>query len=193
MHLMAGFLLLVMGFLTWLVPDSVKQQEFSFLNNAGLAYSLLGLAILVICIFFNKKVLQGRGNFMLRVLELAALTPVIIYSLIQKWYLPAAYSGAAFIGIVLAYYLEKNGKKSRIAVFNDEGAHIPGLGSKSHMPWKDLERVLMRHRILTIDCKDNKLFQLDIETVPGNFSAEDFEAYCKVQVEAKKHLYKSDW
>lgn len=194
MHLMAGFLLLVMGFLTWIVPNSVKQQEFDFLNAIGIGYALFGLAIIIICIFFNKKIIQSPANFVLRIMEVLSLAPILLYSLLQEWYLPAAYSGAALLGIILAYYWEKNGKKSRIAIFNDAGVKVQGLGRKSEIAWQDLTRVLLRHHVLTLDCKDNKLFQLNLERSQSTtINREDFEAYCKIQIEAKKHLYRADW
>ncbi len=193
MHLMAGFLLLVMGFLTWAVPNTIKQQEFNFLNKVGIAYSFFGMALIVICIFFNKRVIQSPANFGLRILEVLSLAPILIYSLFQKWYLPAAYSAAALLGIILAFYWERNGRKNRIATFNDKGVFVPGLGRKSELAWQDITRILLRHHVLTIDCKDNKLFQLNLERSSNNTSRDEFEAYCKIQIEAKKHLYKADW
>lgn len=193
MHLMAAFLLIVMGLLTWLVPNSVKQQEFDFLNYAGLAYALLGLVILVVCIFFNKKVIQTKANLWLRALEIGSLSAILIYSLVQKWYLPAGYSSAALLGIILAFYWEKTGKRNRIALFNDEGTRIPGLGKKSEAKWHDIKRIILKHNILTIDFKDNKLFQLTLSNQNNTINKDEFETYCHFQIEAKKHLHKVDW
>ncbi len=194
MHIMAGLLLLVMGLITWMVPNAVKQQQFDFLNWTGLAYALFGLFIIIVCIFFNKKIIQTNANFVLRITEIIALALILSYSLFQKWYLPAAYSGAALIGIALAYYWEKKGKQKKLATFNDNGVEVPGLGRKSKIAWQDLTRVLLRHNILTIDCKDNKLFQLVV--APENratVNKEEFENYCKANIQAKEHLYKADW
>lgn len=194
MHLMAGFLLLVMGFITWLVPDKVKQEQQLLLNIAGILCSLFGLSIVFISIFLNKRIIQGKGNFILRIAEAGVLGAIIIYSLLQQWYLPAAYSGAGLLGIILAYYWEKNGKKTRTALFNDEGITIPGLGRKTRMRWQELNRILLRHHILTVDCHDNKLFQLPIDRNRQlNFDKEEFEQYCTLQIAAKKHLQQKDW
>lgn len=190
---MAGFLLLVMGLFTWMVPNAFKQQTFNFLNAVGLLYAAFGLALIFICIFFNKKIIQSPANFALRIAEILAFVPILIYSLSQKWYLPAAYSGAALLGIILAYYWERYSKKNRQAHFNDKGVSIPGLGRKSEMAWQDISRIMLRHSILTVDCKDNKLFQLRVEKNQPQIGREDFEAYCTIQIEAKKHLYKADW
>lgn len=193
MHLMAGFLLIVMGFLTWLVPNAVKQEEFDFLNWVGLAYAFFGVAILIICIFFNKRIIQTKANFTLRILEVFSLAPILVYSLIQKWYLPAGYSAAALLGIILAFYWEKAGKQKRIATFDDNGLHLPRVGKNSQLAWQDITRVLLRHNILTIDCKDNKLFQFTLEPSGKQINSEEFEAYCRIQMEAKRHLHKANW
>ncbi|WP_118974036.1 hypothetical protein [Taibaiella koreensis] len=193
MHLMAGFLLLIMGLFTWLVPNAVKQAEFNFLNNIGLLYAAFGFALLIISVFFNKKIIQSPANFGLRIAEILLFISILAYSFIRKWYLPAAYSGAALLGIILAYYWERNGKKTRRAVFNDKGIFVTGLGRKSDMTWQDIKKVMLRHKVLTIDCKDNKLFQINVDHGQEAINQEDFEAYCHIQIEAKKHLYKEDW
>ncbi len=193
MHLMAGFLLVVMGVVTWLVPNSLKQQRFDFLNWVGLAYALFGFALLIACTFFNRKMTRTKANFTLRILEALALAPIVIYSLLHKWYLPAAYSAAALLGIAFAFYWEKAGKQSRLAIFDDDGVQLPRLGKKDKILWQDITRVLLRHNILTVDCKNNKLFQLTTEKKEPSINKEAFEAYCKMQAEAKSHLYKATW
>lgn len=193
MHLMAGFLLIVMGLLTWLVPNSVKQKEFDFLNYAGLVLAILGLVVVFVCIFFNKKVIQTKANLALRLLEISSLALVFLYSLYQKWYLPAGYSAAALLGIVLAFYWEKTGKRNRIATFTDNGVHIPGLGKNTDLPWQAIKQILLRHNILTVDCMDNKLYQILLANPQSVINKEEFETYCKFQIQAKKHLHKTDW
>jgi hypothetical protein len=193
MHLMAGFLLITMGLFTWLVPNSVKQKEFDFLNYAGLVIAFLGLIIVFVCIFFNKKIIQTKANLSLRLLELSSLTLILLYSLYQKWYLPAGYSAVALLGIILAFYWEKTGKKNKVATFTDEGAHVPGLGKDTDLPWQAIRQILLRHNILTVDCRDNKLYQLLLAEGQSIINKEEFETYCRFQIEAKKHLLKTEW
>ena len=193
MHLMAGFLLIVMGLFTWLVPNSVKQKEFDFLNYAGLVIAFVGLIIVFACIFFNKKIIQTKANLALRLLELSSLALILLYSLYQKWYLPAGYSAVALLGIILAFYWEKTGKRNKIATFTDAGAHVPGLGKNTDLPWQAIRQILLRHNILTVDCRDNKLYQLLLAEGQSIINKEEFETYCRFQIEAKKHLLKTEW
>lgn len=193
MHLMAGFLLIAMGLFTWLVPNSVKQKEFDFLNYAGLVIALIGLIIVFVCIFFNKKIIQTKANLALRLLEISSLALILFYSLYQKWYLPAGYSAVALLGIILAFYWEKTGKRNKIARFTDQGIHIPGLGKNTDLPWQAIRQILLRHNILTVDCRDNKLYQLLLAQEQSIINKDEFETYCRFQIEAKKHLLKTDW
>ncbi|RYE56340.1 MAG: hypothetical protein EOP48_08230 [Sphingobacteriales bacterium] len=171
----------------------MKQQEFDFLNYTGLAYALFGVFIVVICIGFNKKIIQTKANLVLRFFEVLSLGAILAYALYQKWYLPAGYSTAALLGILLAFYWEKTGKQNRIASFTDDGVHIPGLGKKSEAAWQDIKRIILKHNILTVDFKDNKLYQLQLATQKEKLNQEEFETYCHFQIEAKKHLHKQDW
>lgn len=193
MHLMAGFLLIAMGLLTWLVPNSVKQEEFDFLNYTGLTYALFGLLVIVVCIFFNKKVIQTKANLVLRFFEICSMTAILIYSLVHKWYLPAGYSSAALLGIILAFYWEKTGKRNRIATFTDQGVHIPGLGKSTDLNWKEIKKVILKHNILTIDCVNNKLYQIKLAATDQAINREEFATYCHFQIEAKKHLQEKEW
>lgn len=191
MHMMAGLLLIVMGFLTWLVPNGVKQEQFAFLNYVGLGYLSFGILIIIICIFFNKKVIQTRGNDVLRVLEFISLGAILIYALVQQWYMPAGYSAAALIGITLALYWEKAGKLTRKATFDDEGIQIPRFGRNSELAWQDISRVILKHNILTIDCNNNKLFQFSVDKENKTIDNQAFEEYCAIQIKSKSHLIKN--
>jgi hypothetical protein len=194
MHLMVGFLLTAIGFFTWLVPNSVKQETFAFLNYVGLLYGFLGLAIIIICIFFNKKVIQTQNNLVLRWIEMVALLTVFIYSIYQKWHLPSAYAAAGLISVLLAYFWETSAKKSSIIAFEDDIITLPKFSKRSSIAWEDLNKVLLRYNTLTIDFKNNKLIQLDIDKIANiSINPNDFEAYCKIQIKAKEHLYKKEW
>ncbi len=190
MHLMSGLLLFVMGILTWLVPNQIKQEKFDFLNWAGLLCGLWGLFIIIVTIFFNKRIIQSKANFTFRILEIISLSGILIYTLYQKWYLPTAYSIAALCGIILAYYWERKSKSKRWVKFDDEGIHIK---NSAKINWSEISHVIVKHNILTIDCKNNKLYQLIIDTKNNNTDAEVLESYARIQIKAKEHLYKKEW
>jgi len=193
MHLMIGFLLIGIGMVTWLVPDSLKQTTLQFLNYLGLAYALFGLLIIVTCIFFNKKVIQSKGNTILRILEIIALILMLIYSAYKKWYLPIGYSSTALIGIILAYYFEKNNKKDKIAAFNEKGIKIPGLGRHSNASWSEIKNIILKNNILTIDFRNNKLYQAQLSKNNTSLDQNEFVRFATEKISKNVKNYREDW
>jgi len=193
MHLMVGFLLIGIGMVTWLVPNSVKQTELQFLNYVGLGYALLGLLIVITCIFFNRKVIQTKANSILRIVEILALLIILIYAGVKQWYLPLAYSATALTGIILAYFFEQNHKKDKVVSFNENGIHIPGLGRHSNAPWEEVKNIILKHNILTVDFMNNKLYQANISKNNKLIDYEILNGYIRTQIDANKHKYRADW
>lgn len=193
MHLMAGLLLVVMGLLTWAVPDGVKQAELSFLNETGIGYALFGLVLLIVTIFFNKKIIQTKAGFILRVIEILALLPIFVYAIQKEWYLPATYSGATLAGIIFAYFWEKSGTKPRYIFIDKNGINLQQFTGSKKVAWPDITRVLLRHNILTIDCKDNKLMQYKVLPEHLDINKETFENHCAQLITENAHLHRKDW
>lgn len=195
LHLMIGFLLFLMGMVTWLVPAALKTERFDFLNLAGILYSGFGLLLLIVSVFFNRKVIQVPSrNQTLRAIEIIVLLSIFGYTLIQKWYLPMAYTAAALLAIVFAYFWEKNAQADRVIRMSREGVFVPGVFRSMAFQWQDIARVVLRHAVLTIDCHDNRLYQFDVKSIlPKEASSELFHNYCKEMIEAHKALPHNDW
>src|SRR5690606_17680342 len=101
---------------------------------------------LIIAIFFNKKILRTRHNLTLRILEIIALLVIFAYCLIHAWYLPAAYSGAALIGIAFAYICERNATRNTRIIVSEKGICLPKLTGKQ-IAWPEVERFIIKHGI----------------------------------------------
>lgn len=191
LHLMVGFLLILMGFVTWLIPGSLKSMRYAFLDTISLIYIVFGFFLLFVSVFFNKKIIQGKSNLLIRFMEVTALFPILIYSLIQKWYLPATYSAAAFTGIVFAYFWEKNaGKKAQVHI-DKEGVRLPHFTGKT-LKWPEIERLIIKHGVLTIDCRNNHLYQYEIENINSDIIYKLLN-FTDKNIENSLHLYKPDW
>lgn len=193
-HLMAGLLLLAMGSITWILPNQLKDSNLSFINYAGMTYALCGLLLLFICIFLNKAIIQSKANFSLRILEMLLFLPILIYALFQQWYLPATYATAAIIAIVLAYYWEKRGEQTKNAYISTKGIKLPLAGKNGTLQWQEINNIMLRYNILTIDCKNNRLIQLHLSTentaIPPTINLEQF---CTEQILINKDKVINDW
>lgn len=193
MHLMVGFLLIGIGMVTWMVPDDVKQPALHFLNYFGLMYALLGFAIILICILFNKKIIQTKANAVIRIIEIIALLLMLAFSVYKKWYLPIGYSSVALTGIIITYLLEKNHKKDKKAIFNEKGIKIPGLRRHSNAPWSEINNIILKNNILTIDFRNNKLYQAHLSKNNTELNRQDFILFAKEQISNNSANYKEDW
>jgi len=74
---------------------------------------------------------------------------------------------------------------------DDKGIALPANVRLRFVAWPEIEKVLLRYGVLTIDCADNKLLQLDV--AQPTFSAESFEQYCDEKVEEGKKKRHEEW
>lgn len=195
LHLMIGLLLFMMGFVTWSIPASIKTNRFAFLDVVGIIYSVLGISLILISIFFNRRIVQSAsGNRVLRILEILILFSILLYTIIQKWYLPIAYSSAALLAIIFAFFWEKNADTDKIIQINTSGIIIPNFFRNQVLKWQDIDHVVLRHSVLTIDCRNNHLFQFDTGKASQEITCpETIEDFCKKMIEEHKSLPKNDW
>jgi len=192
LHLMVGLLLIVLGLVTWMVPDVMKTNKYIFLEKIGLLYSLFGLFLIIVSIFFNKKIIQTKKSQILRVVEIVALSIIIIYSFFRHWFLPASYSFAALIGIIFAYLWEKQALKDFNIQLSEKGILLPQIWKDTQLHWKDIKNVVVKHNVVTIDCRNNKLFQYKIYSL-YNKNSLDVEAYSLQNIKDNAHLFQEDW
>lgn len=190
MHLMAGLLLFIMGLFTYMVPNVMKQEKVDFLNRAGLAYSFLGIAILLSCIFLNKKLSLPRFNLTLRAIEIIGLSTLTLYSLSQKWYLPTGYGSAALLGLALAYFWERRSNKKSAVSISENGIQAKPVFYKE---WSKIQNVILKHNILTVDCTNNKLFQFTVINTLNDTERASLIEYCNEHIALGLRDREKDW
>lgn len=168
-HLIAAIILMIMGFVTFITPfslniyqagkENTQFVQMNWIHYTGLAISLIGVSIIIITIFFNKRFIQDRKNLIIRLVEIICFLPILIYCLYNKWYLPATYSGAALLGICFAYFLEKNQEKNRTIEINNQSILLKTSSKNTKWNWEELEHFIIKHNVLTLRTIDKKLFQ----------------------------------
>jgi len=191
-HLMVGILLLTLGYLTVLVPENIKTTKYLFLNIYGTIILSIGIALIVLSIFFNKKIIQSKYNFVLRIIEMISLLTICIYSFSQKWYLPGAYSLTAIMAVVFAFIWEKNAQHDIDILIKDKNVEIPKFLKRKIIPWKEIKNVVLNHGILTIDCRNNKLYQFPIKEIKIP-NQEKIQSFCREKIAKHEHEYNKDW
>lgn len=196
-HLMAAFLLIILGGSATLLITAMKETEVAIqaeqlIKSVAIAYILLGVAILFITIKWNKKLTSQKSfSTKLRIFELLILAPVLLYCLLHQWYVPAAWTGVGVLGIAYAFVYENSAEQPAIAIINEKGVSLPNTRVK-FLEWENVLRLIIRHQILTVEAAGNKLYQLDLEKNQEIPTAE-IEDYAQQRIKEEKKVIKNDW
>ena len=105
-----------------------------------------------------------------------------------------AYSSAALIAIAFAFFWEKSSTRDFQIQLKEKGIMLPRFIANKFILWQDIEKVIFKFDLITIDCRDNKIYQFHIR--PGQFTGPDLEkahTFCSYKIEENKSLYREDW
>lgn len=196
-HLMAAFLLIIMGAVSATIIKALAETQAALLNSdifyavSGI-YVLAGILILFITIKYNKQITQKRSNSTrLRIFEILLLLPILIYCLVKQWHVPAAYAGIGIFGILYAFYYEFSSLKDKIVTIDDKGINNPH-SKTSFLPWEKVLRLIVRHQILTIEGQGNKLYQYDLQS-GQHIDVTSIESFATQRIKEEKKIIKNDW
>jgi len=200
-HIFSGLLFIAIGAVAFLSPlvlgvAQANQGDlniiYNMINWIGLAYVILGFVIILLTIMRSKKILRTKENMLLRIIEISGLAIIVLYSILQQWWLPAAYSGAGLAGLILGLYFEYGNKAKKYLIIDDNGILIQKSGMSKKILWQDINNIIYKNKIFTIDCRDNKLFQLNIPDT-DYFEQNPVVEFGLNQIKEKEHLYQPDW
>lgn len=198
-HIIAALILIILGFLTVITPFSLNifnagkehttQIRFGIVNYFGLLFAIIGIFILVVSIFFNKRYIQKRNNLIIRIIEIICFTIILAYCLFQKYYLPAAYSAAALLGIILAYFIENAEQREIRIEILENSIRMKSKLKDSNWEWHQLENFILKHNVITLHTTEKKMYQFIIEPQP--YSTEEVNNYTqsKIKEEEGKRRY----
>ena len=109
-------------------------------------------------------------------------SPIIEFVLIASGFI-WVYFGNIWMGIMLLLFAVMSffTNKKTVVTVNDEGVAYPSFPPQKYL-WADIIQVLCKDDILTIDLKDNKLLQLNIEKkFAERFDENEFNEFCRFQ------------
>lgn len=190
MHIMVAIIFILLGAITSSLPKDLSISIDKYIPIYGYILLFSGISIIGITVFKNKKIIQGRANKFLRYYELIILLSVLIYTLMKSWYLPFTYAATTLLGVIFAIVWEQFGKKEHHIIIDEKGVSIPKFLRKKIIPWQSIERLLLKHGLITIDCRNNKLFQYKrLERV----NTEELETFIEEKIKENAHKYDVDW
>lgn len=190
MHIMVAIIFILLGAITSSLPKNVSISIDIYIPIYGYILLFSGIVITGITIFKNKKIIQGKANKFLRYYELIILLSVLIYTLMKKLYLPFTYAATTLLGVIFAIVWEQYGKKEHFVIIDEKGVSIPKFMRVKIIPWRNIKRFLLKHGLITIDCRNNTLFQYKkLEKV----DKEKIQKYVEEKIAENAEKYDADW
>jgi hypothetical protein len=166
-----NWLIILLNFLLLIYITILQASEK---NN----YPFFGAALLLIIILF--RLITGKKN---RQYE---KTEIIYFVIIATW-LVSGFYWIALIDFIL-FILQIISKRKLIVNFDDDGIEYPSFPKKK-IRWLDLNNVILKEGLLTIDLKDNRLFQNQIIS-PINEA--EFNEFCRKELLKRRSNDKND-
>lgn len=143
----------------------MEQAQPVFIISSILIAFLLGFN------YFKKR--KGNTISFRYVFLIIAITFIIIRVEYNTTWLAIMY----FILLFVEMQFKRNKEKG----FDKDGITDNGL-MRTFVPWQVIKNVLIKDGILTIDYKNNKLFQMEIEGDIEDNSVQEFNTFCEAQL-----------
>src|SRR5690606_17000984 len=171
--------------------QKVTIEKFDTLD-IGLSITMgLSIVILFAALFRNKWLRKPSINKVFRIGELLILAAAAIYLLTLNLTVPAVVFGILAATMIFSLTWE-TGKDTRLYVqVRDQGISLPVTSRRRSVAWLEVEKVLLRHGTITINCVDNRMYQW--VTAANDINVVEFEAYCDALIQAAMKDRKKDW
>ncbi len=98
------------------------------------------------------------------------------------WFTYQAYLPMVLIAVVVLLVKYLQTKKNEVIVSSDM-ITMKGVVATKKIPWQDIDNLILKDGLLSIDLKSNKLFQFDIVT--NDISEIQFNQFCLKQLSGK--------
>ena len=141
-----------------------------FLTDIWWKWGVLGIGIVSLVYFlFNYKAIKQRFNY---IDFLVLLFETLILIIVLKYW------AVAIITAVQIFLFIEMRKATRFA-FEETLILLKAPFLSKKFAWKDLDNIVLRDNLLTLDFKTNKLIQEEIDTEKSKIDEISFNAYCR--------------
>ena len=196
LHLITGFGFTGTGAFTFLLAnaDWVKTVFHAPLVPAWLigGFCLLyGLVLLLLLFTKSKWLKMPVNNRRARLANTGSALLLALVFVLSQWWLAAAICGIIGLANLFTWFYEQKMSEALFVTFEEQGVSLPATARRKQLAWEEVERVILRHGIVTIDCFNNFLYQWTVKY--NNTDTAAFEAFCAQQIAAHKDKRSEDW
>jgi hypothetical protein len=158
----------------------------------GLGLLIVGILLAITTITRNKWLITRNINTVFRVIELCIALSLSVLSAVNSWKFPIIIFSVLSTAILFALYWERTALAPMKVEIADDGVKLPVTSRTRFLPWTEIEQVVYKYGILTVDCLNNTLYQWNI--MDNGTDKERLEAYCYAMIEEnKKNRRTDDW
>ena len=160
-----SWLIILLNFIAFVYLGVTGWSEI-----ANLPYFAAGL-LLVIFVF---RLISDREEFESDSISLCFSLVIIAWIVMQFYW--------AAVIIIFLFLFQDISRRKLIVLFYDDRIIYPSFPKRTIL-WSELNNVILRDGILTIDLKNNKVFQNEIYSPASEI---DFNEFCDTQLKAVK-------
>lgn len=171
MHGMVGMLFL------FNVIGTYKMADPNWLMVA--LFIIMGLASILFPFMVRSIRKFGEANSIVRMLQAFTLLSGSLYFLSHLQPVVGATLFLAGIGIAYIGYAEYKILQPSYITLNENGIILPTLFSSRQVKWNEMNNVILRNDLLTLDFRTNKILQLEVLDDISPSQAADMNAFFK--------------
>ncbi|HXL55247.1 MAG TPA: hypothetical protein VN958_03255, partial [Chitinophagaceae bacterium] len=149
---------------------------FFLINNID-AWIWFGIPVIVIAAQIVYNFYESRKG-KIASYRLSFFVAALGFMLLGTFGLPTILLTVLYI---ILLFLERQIKFPEEIGFDDEGITINTF-FKQYYPWNFINNVVLKDGLLTIDCKNNKLFQKEIEEEVSPILESEFNEFCRLKL-----------
>lgn len=149
------------------------------INTNSLQQKKYAVAIFIILLFVSASFYFFKNKFKQYYYQL-----IIFVVMICFWFLQSAWLPAIILATVIAFALIVLKTKST-ALFTIKSIVISRSVLKKTYCWDDVEHVVLKDHLLTVDFKNNHLLQVEIAKESFDIKEETFNLFCRLQLTNK--------
>jgi hypothetical protein len=170
----------------------LKNEKLRTYNLIGwLLFSLQIVALLALAFIFENKNVRGPARsglilialvatilYLLRNTRYSSSLPVLLFACLIIWLSTRIYPATGISGFI--FLLHNLATTKKIVRVNEDQISYPGF-LPNFIPWKNISSCLIKDDLLTIDLKNNKLFQHLIEE-KTEIDEKEFNEFCSERI-----------
>ncbi|RFS26470.1 hypothetical protein DVR12_01395 [Chitinophaga silvatica] len=145
-------------------------------------FLVLGLACIAFPFMMRRFKKFSEANSLARVVEAFVCLTGCLYFLSHKLPITGLLLLLVGIGLIYVGWMEYKIFQPAFARFDTIGITLPTTFSTKLVGWNELNNVILRNDLLTIDYKNNKILQLEVLDEPTPAQREELNAFFQKRV-----------